>query len=118
MALGTFHAKAEENIAGGLHAIDHVFHTVFFLNQSTLIRRAVVSVETGCDFLIHVSFRKKIAGELFNREIPERYVFVVGINHPVTPRPHGAGSVGMVHAAVAVARHIHPVQRHPLGICF
>ena len=116
VALSAFDAETEEDIARGFHAIDHVFHTVFLYDQAALIGGAVVTVESGGDFLGHRCIGHEIAGELFGGEFFKRFIGVIGVDNPITPRPHGARAVRVVHAAVAVTRDIHPVKSHPLGI--
>ena len=116
VALGAFDAETEENIAGGLHSIDHVFHAVFLYDQAAFIGGAVVTVEAGGDFLVYRCIGYEIAGDLFGGEFFKRFIGVIGIDHPIAPGPHGAWAVGVVHAAVAITRDIHPVKGHPLGV--
>ena len=42
VALGAFDAETKEDIAGGFHTIDHVFHAVFLYDQAAFIGGAVV----------------------------------------------------------------------------
>ncbi len=117
VALGAFHAEAEPDIAGGFHAIHHIFHAVFLDDEATLVGGAVVAIKSGCHFLRHRGVGQQVAGNLFDGKIFEGLVGVVSINHPIAPGPHCARAVGVMHAAVTVAGDIHPMQRHSLGVC-
>ena len=90
VALSAFDAETEEDIARGFHTIDHVFHTVFLYDQAALIGGAVVTVESGGNFLGHCYIGHEIAGELFGGEFFKRFIGVIGVDNPITPRPHGS----------------------------
>ena len=57
--------RAKEDIAGGLHTIDHVFHAIFLYDQAAFIGGAVVTVEAGGDFLVYSCIGYGVTGKLF-----------------------------------------------------
>ena len=53
---------------------------------------------------------------MFNGELVERQVAVVGLDDPVAPPPHVAFAIALIAAGVGVPRPIQPAVRHPLTI--
>ena len=43
---------------------------------------------------------------------------MIGIDDPVAPWPHGAGTISMMNTAVPVTRDVHPMECHAFGIGF
>ncbi len=112
VALSTFHAESHPHHRCCLHAIDHVFHTVLFFDQSAFVCRCVVAQKSSGDFLLRGRIRQQITGQLLDGKLVEWLVAVISTDNPVTPRPHIARAVRVKHAGVAVARRIHPDHRH------
>ena len=76
----------------------------------------VVAVEAGGDLVIHGRVGQQIACKLLDRELVVRHVLVVGLDHPVAPRPHRPQAVDVVAVGVGVAGKIEPLHRHALAI--
>jgi hypothetical protein len=115
MALGTFHREAEPDRRGRLDAIDDVFDAVLLVDDAALVGSAVVAVEARRDALGSGRVLEEIPGHLLDGEAVEGQILVVGPNHPIAPRPHVPRSIGVEDARIAVARGIHPRERHPLS---
>ena len=115
VALSTLQAEPHPDHRGRLHAVDGVLDTVLFGDGSPFIRRRVVPIETGRDFLIVRRVRDEVSGKLLNRKLVERLVRVVSRDDPVAPRPHVAWPVRVKDAGITVPGRVHPHKRHPLA---
>ncbi len=115
VALGTFHGEAQEDVGGGLDAVDDIFDSQFLGKGAPLVRRGVVAVEAGGDLLVEGRVGHQVASDLLAKKLRERFVVLVGLDDPVPPGPHVARTVGVHHRGVAVAGGVHPGQRHPLA---
>ena len=115
VAPGTAHREPEPGLPRGLHPIDHRLHPPLLGDDPALAVDAVIAVEPGRHALLGRRPRQHVAGELLDGEPVEGEVAVVGVDHPVAPRPVGAAGVGLVAVAVGIARGIEPLQRHPFA---
>ena len=116
VAPGAAHGESEPDGGRRLDSIGDVFHQVFLGDDTAFVIDAVVPVEGGGEQLIFGRCFEQIAGELFDRELVERHVGVVGIDHPIAPRPLTAEDVVLVAAGVGVARGIQPDEGHAFAV--
>ena len=101
--------------AGGLQAVDDRFDEPLLDDATALAVEAVVAVEARGDDLGFQRVRQQVAGELFDGELVERLVLVVGADDPVAPGPHRARRVALEAVAVRVAGEVEPLHRHLLA---
>ena len=116
MALCTFDKEPQPHGRGGLDSVDGVLDAVLLVDHPTLIRRAVVSVETRRDSLSQCCVGDQVSRDLLDRKLIERLIRVVGSDDPISPGPHVAMAVGVVDAGVSVAGEIEPHHRHTLAV--
>ena len=97
-------------------SIDRVFHQELRWHDPAFGVQAVVAVETGGDTLVQCCVGEHVTGDLLDRELIERHVVVVGIDHPVPPAPHAALAVGLVPVRVGIPGGVQPLHGHPLTV--
>ena len=112
VALRALHAQREPRRGGRLHAVHDVVHAKFLGNHAALVGRGVIAIEAGGDALFEARVRNEVAGDLIHRELIEGQIAVERADHPIAPTPHVARTVRVIHARIAVAREIHPRERH------
>jgi hypothetical protein len=112
VAAGAAEGEAHPGGASGVDAVDDVFDAPFLVDDAAFAVDAVVAMEAGGDDLIEARVGEEVAGELFDGELVEGFVFVEGANDPVAPGPHGAGGVGLEAVAVGVAGVVEPGLGH------
>ena len=115
VALGTFQAQSEPDHAGCFDSVNGVLDAKFFGNRPTFVGGCIVPVESGRNFLLDRGVWYQIPSKLFNGEFVERFVRVVRVDRPVTPRPHIARAIGVKDARISIPGGIHPHQSHPFA---
>ncbi len=116
VALGAFQTQAQPDVGGRFDPVHDVVDAEFFGDNASFVGCGVIAVETSGDLLGGGGVGQEVARELFHRKLVEGHVRGEGLNHPVTPPPHLAGTVRMIHAGVAVPREIHPQQGHAFAV--
>ena len=116
VAAGTEEAHAKPHLGGSGHAVDDVLGAVFLVDNTALNGDGVVAIETGGDALLQRGVGEQIAGQLFDGELVEGEVAVVGVDNPITPRPHVAVGVVLVTVGVGIAGGIEPIARHMFAV--
>ena len=109
-------SQGHPDAAGRFHSIDHRLHKPFLLNETALSVQAMITVEATRHDLIRCGIGQHVARELFDGKLVEREVAVEGIDHPVAPRPHLPGTIGLETIAVGEARIVQPGHGHPLAV--
>ena len=103
------HRHTEPDRAHRVRAILRVDFGVLVIDDPDFVRGHVASLETGGDPLLHRRVGEQIAGQLFDRELVEREIAIVGRDHPIAIRPDLAIIVDVDPVRVAVARGVQPV---------
>ena len=111
-----FHRQAQEHTRSGRGSIDDAFDAPFLGDDAALIIDAVIAIETGRHAIIDRRVRQQIAGQLLDRELIERHVAVVSVDHPVAPLPHVPLGVGLISVRIGIPRIIQPLHRHLLTV--
>ena len=112
VAAGAAEGETHPGGAGGVDAVDDVFDAPFLVDDAAFAVDAMVAMEAGGDDLVKAGAGEEVAGELFDGELVEGFVFVEGADDPVAPGPHGAGGVGLEAVAVGVAGVVEPALGH------
>ena len=76
----------------------------------------MIPVEAGRDFLVERGVGQQVAGDLLDGEAIEGHVLIKGVDHPVTPSPHGSLAVCLIAVGVGIAGRVQPANRHALPI--
>ena len=116
VAAGAAQRQAEPDRRRRLHPVDRVLDEELVDDDAAFAVLAVVAVEGGGDALLARCAGQHVAGKLLDRELVERHVRVVGVDHPVAPAPHRPLAVGLVAVRVRVAGGVEPLHRHPLAV--
>ena len=87
------HRQAQPDGRRGFDAIDDVLDGVLFGDDAAFGVGAMIAIEAGGDVLLERGIGQQIAGQLLDRELIERQVAVVGLDHPIAPPPHVAVAV-------------------------
>lgn len=116
VAAGTPNRESEKDRGGGFGTIRHIVDAKLFVDNAALGAGAVVAVEGGSDFLGEGGVGEEISGELLDGELVKGHVVVEGIDDPIAPAPHVAGTVGLVAVGVGVAGGFEPADGHALGV--
>ena len=72
----------------------------------------MVAIEAAGDEVVGPGVGQQVSGELREGEPVPGHVAVEGVDHPVAPAPHVAGTVGLIAVAVTVAGILHPAVGH------
>ena len=111
MAVASRTASRESHPDGRnrFYSITRVENRVFLVDDSAFVGRHVAAIETGRDFLIERGIGKKIARQIFNRELIIRHVLAEGLDDPVTVSPHLTIVIEVNAVRVGVARIVQPI---------
>ena len=116
VAAGTEEAHAKPHLGGSGHTVDDVLGAVFLVDNAALNGDGVVTIEAGGDALLQRGVGEQIAGQLFDGELVEGEVAVVGVDNPITPRPHVAVSVVLIAVGIGVTCRIKPIACHMFAV--
>ena len=113
---GTPEGQTQPHRRGRRDAIDGVLHQELVRDDAAFAVLAMVPVEGGGYPLIEGRVGQHVARDLLDGELIERYVVVVGVDHPVAPPPHRPFAVCLIPVGIGVARGIQPFDRHPFTV--
>ena len=116
MTPGAGQGHAQPDLAGGNDPVHHILGAVLLIDDASLDRDPVVSIETRSEALLVGSLRQQIPGQLFDGELIEGLVAVVGVDHPVTPDPVLTLGVVLVAIGVSVAGEVKPMPSQVLPV--
>jgi hypothetical protein len=116
VAAAAAHRQAQERRGRRLDAVDDAFDAPLLVDDAALGVHPVVAVEPRRDLLRLRRVGQQIAGDLFDGELIERHVLVVGVDDPVAPVRHEALGVGLIPMRVGVARRVEPRDGHLLAV--
>ena len=83
------HRDAQPHGGGSLELIEDVLDAVLLRDAAALAVDHVVTVEAGGEPLREGRLREQVPGDLLDREPVEWHVGVEGVDHPISPGPHG-----------------------------
>ena len=116
VALGAHQGQAEPGRSRGADAVGHGMKAELQRIDPALFVEHRVAVEAGGDPLIGRGVRQHVAGDLFDRELIERQVFVERVDHPVAERPHRPRAVLLVAVGVRVPGQVEPAAGPALAV--
>ena len=116
VAARTQKTHAHPYLRGGSDAIDDVLGAVFLWNDAALDSDGVIAIEAGGHFLLQRGLWQQVPGKLLDGELIKRQIAVVGVDHPIAPRPHVTVGVVLITVGVGVAGGVEPVAGHVLAI--
>ncbi len=114
MALGAFHCETKPDIGGRFYSVDDIADAQFFRDRAALVGGRMITVKPCRNFLRQGWIGQQVAGQLLDGKLVVGLIIVVGIDHPVAPRPHISGAISMHDRGVAIAGCIEPHQSHTL----
>ena len=76
----------------------------------------MIPVESGRQILFFGGIGKQVTRQLPGDELIKPVVLIEGMDHPVTPGPHGPQAIVLIPVAVRIPGQVQPVDRHPLSI--
>src|SRR5262245_20900171 len=115
MTLRTGDGRSEPDSGSCIDAIDDRLPARFFIIDTTFLIEHGVAMKPGGDQLSIRRLRQHIAGELFDRELIERHVFVKGIDYPITIFPDHSRAIFFVAVGIGITRQVEPRSRPPLA---
>src|SRR6185503_4865964 len=83
MTLRAGHREAKPSGCRGCDTVLHGFGPIFLVITATLIVDLGIAIEPGGNFLFEGRVGKEVAGELFDRELIKRHVFIEGLDDPL-----------------------------------
>ena len=116
VTLSTAHRQAHPHLHRRVDSIDDRSVTEFFVVGSALAVCHRVAMECRRDQLFLRGLRKHVARELLDGELIERFVFVVGIDHPIAITPDRASWILSVARRVRIASDIEPNASPSLAV--
>ena len=120
MALRAIDRRAHPDGHGRIDAIDDGDIAELLVVGAALVIRQSVAMEGRRDQLLLGRLGQQIAGNLFERELVERFVRVEGLDDVIAIQPDRPGRVVRVAGRVRVARQVQP-QPRPMfavaGLC-
>ena len=116
MTTCTAHGQAQPHCGGRVDTIDHILRRILFRNDAAFSVAPMIPVEAGRDFLVERGVGQQVTGDLLDGEAIEGHVLIKGVDHPVTPSPHGSLAVSLIAVGVGIAGRVQPANRHPLAI--
>jgi len=111
VALAAADGQAQPRGAGGGDAVDDGVVTEFEGIDAAFFVEHGVAVKAGGDEVVWRGVRKKVAGDLFDRELIEGHIGVEGFDDPVPVGPDNAAAVFFVAVGVGVTREVEPAAR-------
>ena len=116
VAAGTLHGESKKNRRDGVDSVGHVFDSVLLLDDPTFGVVSLIAQKARGDLLFQAGIRKQIPCELLGEKLVVWHVLAIGVDHPITPRPHLTILVVVVTVGVCIARQIEPLGSHPFGV--
>ena len=113
---GTAHRQPQPDGRRGLEPVKRVFRLILIDDRAPLSCAHVCPDVTRGHLLFHRRLRHQITRQLVDRELVERHVPVIRLNHPVAPLPHAPLRVDVIPVRIRIPRRIHPVMRHVFAI--
>ena len=116
MAAGTADRQPQVDRARRGDAIDHRLDAEFLGVGSPFFIQQRVAMKPGRHELIDRRVGQQVAGELLDRELIERQVAIVRVDHPIAILPDRPRVVVGVAVAVGVASQVEPVPAPALAV--
>ena len=116
MAASTLHGHGQEHGRRRVNSIGHVFDVILFFDDAAFGCKHVIAAESCSNALTNCGIRKQVAGDLFCEKLVVRHSGCEGIDHPISPWPHGASFIVVVAVGVGIASCIQPLHRHAFAI--
>ncbi len=106
MALRTGHRNAHPDSHCCIDTIDDSDVSEFFVVGPTFVIGKGVAMECGSDELVRSGVWEEVTGELFDGELIEWHVCVVGTDDPIAIGPDGAWWIVCVSGGVSIASEV------------